>query len=74
MKSIIPAVTLGLFFSGLGLDAQEQRVLSPAGHSAVQVGGTYDVQYGYVGGQWIDIYYGRPVKRCLLYTSDAADE
>ena len=63
MKSIIPAFTLGLFFSGLALDAQEQRVLSPAGHSAVQVGGTYDVQYGYVGGQWIDIYYGRPVKR-----------
>ena len=27
------------------------------------MGGTYDVQYGYVGGQWIDIYYGRPVKR-----------
>ena len=47
----------------LGL-AQERRILSPPGHSAVQVGGTFDpVQYGYLGGQWIDVYYGRPLKR-----------
>lgn len=44
--------------------AQERRILSPPGHSAVQVGGTFDpVQYGYLGGQWIDVYYGRPLKR-----------
>lgn len=43
--------------------AQEQRVLSPAGHSAVQIGGTHDVQYGTVGGKWIDVFYGRPIKR-----------
>lgn len=44
--------------------AQERRILSPPGHSAVQVGGTFDpVQYGYLGGSWIDIYYGRPLKR-----------
>ena len=43
---------------------QERRILSPPGHSAVQVGGTFDpVQYGYLGGRWIDVYYGRPLKR-----------
>ncbi len=44
--------------------AQERRILSPPGHSAAQVGGNFDpVQYGYLGGAWIDVYYGRPLKR-----------
>ena len=47
-----------------GARAQERRILSPPGHSAVQVGGRFDpVQYGYLGGPWIDVYYGRPLKR-----------
>ncbi len=54
----VPAATPD---SALG---QERRILSPPGHSAVQVGGTFDpVQYGYLGGRWIDVYYGRPLKR-----------
>ncbi len=48
----------------LGVLAQERRLRSPPGHSAVQVGGAFDpVQYGYLGGPWIDVYYGRPLKR-----------
>ena len=44
--------------------AQERRILSPPGHSAVQVGGNFDpVQYGYLGGAWIDVHYGRPLTR-----------
>ena len=43
--------------------AQERRVASPPGRSATQVGGTYDERAGYVGGQWIEIRYGRPIKR-----------
>ncbi len=44
--------------------AQERRVLSPPGHSAAQVGGRFDpVQYGYLGGPWIDVHYGRPLVR-----------
>lgn len=44
--------------------AQERRILSPPGHSATQVGGNFDpVQYGYLGGPWIDVYYGRPLTR-----------
>ena len=47
-----------------GALAQERRLRSPPGHSAVQVGGAFDpVQYGYLGGPWIDVYYGRPLKR-----------
>ena len=46
------------------VSGQEQRLPSPAGHSAVQIGnGTYDVQYGHIGGKWIDVFYGRPIKR-----------
>ena len=48
----------------VGALAQERRLLSPPGHSAAQVGGTFDpVQYGYLGGPWIDVHYGRPLKR-----------
>ena len=44
--------------------AAAQRPLSPPGHSATQVGGTFDpVQYGYLHGPWIDVYYGQPLKR-----------
>ena len=48
---------------GGGVLAQEQRIASPPGRSATQVGGTYDERAGYVGGQWIEIRYGRPIKR-----------
>ena len=40
-----------------------ERVASPAGSSAVQVGGRYDRQGSYVGGKWMEIKYGRPIKR-----------
>ena len=62
-------LVIGIAFGALAAapdsaSAQERRILSPPGHSAVQVGGTFDpVQYGYLGGQWIDLYYGRPLKR-----------
>ena len=42
--------------------AQERRA-SPAGQSATQIGGIYDERAGYVGGHWIEIRYGRPIKR-----------
>lgn len=48
---------------GGGVLAQERRVASPPGSSATQVGGEYDARAGYVGGQWIEIRYGRPIKR-----------
>ena len=45
-----------------GSEAQ-RRPASPSGNSAVEVGGSYDPQYGYEGGQWIEIRYGRPILR-----------
>ena len=42
----------------------QERPASPPGQSATQVGGgTYDGRAGYVGGPWIEIRYGRPIKR-----------
>lgn len=43
--------------------AQPRRPASPAGSSAIQVGGVHDERSGYVGGKWIEIRYGRPLKR-----------
>src|SRR5436190_10008564 len=43
--------------------AQPRRAASPAGSSAAQVGGVFDARTGYVNGHWIEIRYGRPLKR-----------
>jgi hypothetical protein len=45
-----------------------QRPASPAGSSATQVGGKYvtppgSTEASYQGGKWIEITYGRPIKR-----------
>ena len=42
---------------------QERRIASPAGRSATQADGTYDARAGNVGGRWIEIRYGRPIRR-----------
>ena len=44
-----------------GVEAQD-RPLSPRGEAATNFGGTYDGR-AYVGGAWIDVDYGRPIKR-----------
>ena len=41
----------------------QERLASPAGQSTTQIGGIYDERAGYVGGHWIEIRYGRPIKR-----------
>ncbi len=51
---------------GLLAQAQTQKPDSPAGTAATQVGGKYvPVQNGqkYQGGKWIEVTYGRPIKR-----------
>jgi hypothetical protein len=45
------------------LSAQPRPVASPPGSSATEVGGRYDERRGYVEGKWIQITYGRPIKR-----------
>jgi hypothetical protein len=43
--------------------AQSRRVASPPGASATELGGRYSERQGYVGGRWMEITYGRPIKR-----------
>jgi Protein of unknown function (DUF2911) len=43
--------------------AQDRRAASTAGASSTQVGGRYDERNGYVGGKWLEVRYGRPIKR-----------
>ena len=54
---------LGVSVFALDALAQERRVASPPGRSATQVGGRHDMRVGYVGGHWLEITYGRPIKR-----------
>src|SRR5215471_7841417 len=51
---------------GATLVAQQGKPLSPAGTAAAQVGGKWEMRNGestYVGGKWIEVTYGRPLKR-----------
>ncbi|HJN44501.1 MAG: hypothetical protein CL477_11570 [Acidobacteria bacterium] len=44
--------------------AQERRIMSPAGSSATQIGGTYyDPVRGFVNDDWVEIRFGRPLRR-----------
>lgn len=57
---------LTVIVAGTAISAQESdtRPLSPAGRSATQIGGdVFDGRLGHVGGKWIEITYGRPLKR-----------
>jgi hypothetical protein len=42
---------------------QQRRIASPAGSSVAQVGGVFDPRTGYVNGRWMEIRFGRPLKR-----------
>ena len=60
-RYVVIAISL-VALGGDGL-AQEPRIASPPGRSATQVGGRFDERQGYVGGGWIEIRSGRPIKR-----------
>ena len=48
------------------VSAQGGRPASPAGTAAIEVGGKYDPKAAeptYQGGKWIEITYGRPIRR-----------
>lgn len=52
-----------LFFLTPSYGQQTPPIASPAGSSATQVLGTYSERNGYENGKWIQIFYGRPIKR-----------
>lgn len=51
-----------VMLSGIGL-AQSRRAASPAGVSATEIGGRHDERVGYESGRWLEVRYGRPIKR-----------
>jgi Protein of unknown function (DUF2911) len=55
--------------------AQAPRIASPPGASSTEVGGRYDPRTGNVNGRWLDVRYGRPLKRGrdLFGTPDFAE-
>lgn len=66
MKKSAAALAAGLFVASLTSGAslaQTRRIASPAGASAAEVGGRHDERSGYVGGKWLEILHGRPIKR-----------
>jgi hypothetical protein len=58
LAALLVTVALGVFGA-----AQAQRIASPPGASASEVGGRYDPRSGNVNGRWLDVRYGRPLKR-----------
>ena len=63
MKGASIVVVLSLVVTSTPVFAQSRHIASPPGRSAGEVGGHYDIREGYVGGQWIEISYGRPIRR-----------
>jgi hypothetical protein len=67
MKSIRTGMALlGAVAVGTIVAAQGRRPMSPEGSSATQVGGKWTAggeESRYEGGKWIEILYGRPIKR-----------
>ena len=62
---VFAASAIALAF-GAAIAAQGGRPASPAGTAATEVLGKYDTSGGeavYKGGKWIEITYGRPIKR-----------
>ena len=59
-----PILAAGVIAVILSVSATAQRrVASPPGGSSTEIGGKVDEREGYVGGKWIEIKYGRPIKR-----------
>lgn len=67
LQRVLPAAAGACLVAvGIGAgpaSAQERRIASPPGRSATLVGGTYDARAGNVGGRWLEIRYGRPIRR-----------
>ena len=56
--------------------AQGGRIASPAGTAATEVGGAYDTsaEPSYKGGKWIEVTYGRPIRRGRDVFGGAGDQ
>jgi hypothetical protein len=65
MRTLIASVGVVVAATAIVL-TQGGRPASPAGTAATEIGGKYDpkaAEPSYQGGKWIEITYGRPIKR-----------
>jgi hypothetical protein len=64
MRKLTATLAIVLAAAAFAL-AQGGRPASPAGTAATEIGGKYDnaAEPSYKGGKWIEITYGRPIKR-----------
>jgi hypothetical protein len=64
LVALLPLCLLISTFTEFSATAQERRIMSPAGRSATQVGGSpFDPVRGFVNDKWIEVRYGRPLTR-----------
>ena len=50
-------------FAGAGSVGAQRKPASPAGAAAAQIGGVFDPRSGYVNGGWIEVKFGRALRR-----------
>jgi hypothetical protein len=64
VRQLLTVLLLMITMSAVPLPAQ-RRITSPDGHAATEIRGHYEgaEEPVYVGGKWIEISYGRPIKR-----------
>src|SRR2546430_15184998 len=66
MTSRLIATGVAALLLGATIVAEGGRPAGPAGTAATEIGGKYDTSGAepvYKGGKWIEITYGRPIKR-----------
>ena len=67
MRSVVKGLGVAAVVVAAGMMVSEvaaqNRLLSTRGHTATQLGGSYNDDGRYEGGYWIDIHYGRPILR-----------
>ena len=75
MRKLMATLAASLAMTALVL-AQGGRPASPTGTAATEIGGKYDnaAEPSYKGGKWIEITYGRPIKRGRDVLGGAGDK
>lgn len=62
-RMLLVAMTLAVGIAAVGVGAQSRRIASPPGVSATEILGRHDEREGYIRGRWLELHFGRPIKR-----------
>src|SRR5882672_8435839 len=66
MRNLIATGAAATLMTAVAFAQTGERLLSPAGSSAMHIGGKYEPSPDgpvYRGGKWIEVTYGRPIRR-----------